>query len=374
MPPRLSQAFIRCPHCNLPHAVGLSVCPTTGKAIDRSSSRRLSEAPAQPSSSAPPAASTSSAPPPSPDPADRRGLVGTTIDGKYAVRSVLGQGGMAIVYEAEQLVMGRAVALKVLPSDQADRQDAAKRFLQEARAAASLSHPNVCQIFDFGALPDGSPYFVMERLVGEPLSERFARERGLAFLDAVEICLQVLAALGSAHQKAIIHRDIKPDNVFLVRRDPRPPLVKLLDFGVAKIVLPRGETTDETTQLTRAGQVMGTPYYMAPEQAFGDRDLDPRVDLWATGCILYQAITGRKPFTAPSYAGIMNAILTEAPKPLRELRPGTPPELEPVIAKALAKQRDDRYPNAVAFMRDLHKMRVLLFKRGLVPEAMRRGK
>ena len=292
------------------------------------------------------------------------------INGVYAVKALLGQGGMATVYEAEQTNMGRPVAIKVLPVDRTSSSEAHKRFLQEARAAAALSHPNICQVFDFGALPDGSPYFAMERLVGEALSDRFEREHALPFVDFIDILMQVLAGLGAAHKKGIIHRDVKPENVFLMAREGRPPFVKLLDFGVSKSVAPHTEGSgDDTTQLTRTGIVMGTPFYMAPEQAFGDRHFDARVDLWSTGVIFYEGVAGRRPFGGTSYQTLLNAIIQERPRPIRELRPGTPPEVEMVIEKALSKQREARYQSALEFMGDLQKLRERIVRLGYLPSA-----
>jgi serine/threonine-protein kinase len=303
--------------------------------------------------------------PPPAGPPDRRRLIGTVVGGVYKVKAMLGQGGMASVYEAEQMPMGRDVALKVLALDRSIGDEPWKRFLLEARAAASLSHPNICQVFDFGELEDKSPFYTMERLVGEPLSERIARDNALGFVDVVDILMQILAGLAAAHKKNIVHRDIKPENVFLIVRDGRPPLVKLLDFGVSKIVAP--DEGEDITQITRTGIVMGTPYYMAPEQAYGGRDFDARVDLWSAGVIFYEAIVGRRPFTANNYAALLNAIIREPHKPVRDLRPGTPIEVQMVIDKALSKAREDRYQSATAFMGDLQRLRERLARMGLVP-------
>ena len=300
-------------------------------------------------------------------PPDKRRLIGTVVAGVYKVKSMLGQGGMASVYQAEQQPMGRDVALKVLALDRSIGDEPWKRFLLEARAAASLSHPNICQVFDFGELEDKSPFYTMERLIGEPLSERIARENALGFIDVVDILMQVLAGLAAAHKKNIIHRDIKPENVFLVLRDGRPPLVKLLDFGVSKIMTPDDDGGDDITQITRTGIVMGTPFYMAPEQAYGGRDFDARVDLWSTGIIFFEAIVGRRPFTSNTYAGLLNAIIREPHRQVRELRPGTPVEVQMVIDKALSKAREDRYQSATEFMGDLQRLRERLMKMGLGP-------
>jgi eukaryotic-like serine/threonine-protein kinase len=351
------------------------MCTTLGIAIERrrppSSAPPPPDRPAsvEPASPAPPRAVT---PTPSTPPGqsgwDRRKLVGTVVDGTYLIKGVLGHGGMSIVYDAEQIAIGRPVAIKVLPLDRAESQEAIKRFLHEARAAASLSHPNICQIFNFGTLDDGSPYFTMERLLGEPLSARIEREGALPFLEIIDILMQVLAGLGMAHKKGIVHRDIKPENVFLTPRTGRPPLAKLVDFGLSKAIATDTEKSgDDTTQLTRAGMVMGTPFYMAPEQALGDRKLDERVDLWAVGVLLYEATSGKRPFTATSYTALISQIVTAKPRPLRELRPGTPGEFDVVVERALSKARESRYQTAVEFLKDLTALRMRVLSLGLVP-------
>jgi serine/threonine-protein kinase len=373
----MSQRFIRCVYCGLPHDVNQSVCPATGKAIDR---RRLntSSIPAQrepiagpPSNGpfrarpvSPPAAlAPAPAPPPVrhvstvPPRQAHRDLLGKTIGGKYLVRSVLGEGGMGAVYEAENLALGRSVAMKVLHPAQARKKVAVKRFHQEARAAGAIGHPNICEVYDLGTLDDGSPYLVMERLVGETLADRIASEGGLPFDDVIDVCTQVLSGLVAAHEKGIVHRDIKPENIFLTRRVGCPPVAKLLDFGVSKMIAPIMNEKDEDLDLTRTGMVMGTPFYMSPEQARGDRNLDARVDLYACGVIIYEAITGKRPFTAANYNALLLQILTTSPRPARELRPALPQGFDEVLDKALARNREDRFQSAAAFQRELQTLR-----------------
>ncbi|MCC6646142.1 MAG: serine/threonine protein kinase [Polyangiaceae bacterium] len=278
-------------------------------------------------------------------------LVGRVLGDKYGVTALIGEGGMGAVYEAEHLTIGRHVALKVLHPKNARRPDAVQRFHHEARVAGSIGHPNICEIYDVGRLPDGTPFLVMERLFGEGLSDRIAREGALPFLDVIEIVVQVLSALVAAHAKGVIHRDIKPENIFLSARTGMPPMVKLLDFGISKV------EKEEELHLTRTGMVMGTPFYMAPEQARGDRTIDHRIDLYATGALLYESLTGRRPFTAPNYNALLVQILSGTPRPLRELRPALPARFEAITAKALAKSRDDRYASAEEFLRELATLR-----------------
>jgi eukaryotic-like serine/threonine-protein kinase len=365
----MSQRFIRCGHCGIPHDGQQVFCPSTGKAI-RTKSRRAVEREAPPV----PSAALASLPtrPVIPAPASSRRalprrLIGKTIGGKYVVRSILGEGGMGTVFEAEHLALGRLVAVKILHARQATKKDAVRRFQHEARAAAAIGHPNICGVIDLGSLDDGSPYIVMERLVGETLADRIASEGGLPFEDVIDILVQVLSGLVAAHEQRIVHRDIKPENIFLTTRVGCPPLVKLLDFGVSKIAglpidqrvassIPSRPPSDEVN-LTRTGMVMGTPYYMAPEQARGERDLDSRVDLYACGVILYESLTGKRPFSAHNYNALLAQVLSATPRPASELRPALPAPFGVVIEKAMARRCEDRYGTAAEFQRDLQALR-----------------
>jgi serine/threonine protein kinase len=263
---------------------------------------------------------------------------------------------MGTVYEAEHIALGRSVAIKVLRSALALKPEAVRRFQQEARAAGAIGHPNICGVTDLGTLDDGSPYMVMDRLAGETLADRVASERGLPFEDVVDILTQVLSALVAAHEQRILHRDIKPENVFLTARVGCPPLAKLLDFGVSKVMVDAADSRAELN-LTRTGMVMGTPYYMAPEQARGERDVDGRVDLYACGVIMYESLTGKRPFTADNYNALLVQILSGTPRPARDLRPALPASYAAVIEKAMARRREDRYASAVEFQRDLQRLR-----------------
>ena len=274
------------------------------------------------------------------------------------MRGTLGEGGMGTVFEAEHIALGRSVAVKVLNHTHATKKDSIRRFQQEARSAGAIGHQNICGVMDLGTLDDGSPYIVMERLQGETLAERVAAEAGLPFDDVIDILVQVLSGLVAAHEQQIVHRDIKPENIFLTRRVGCPPLVKVLDFGVSKMTGPLGASVrQEDLALTRTGMVMGTPYYMAPEQARGERDLDARVDLYACGVILYEALTGRRPFVALNYNALLVQILTATPRAASDLRPALPLGFEAVIEKAMARRREDRYATASDFQHDLLALR-----------------
>jgi serine/threonine protein kinase len=321
---------VACPFCGQHHAAEESLCPWTGKPLPGT--------PAQKGTG------------PEGTGAEAFPLIGQTLGGKYFVRSALGKGGMGTVYEAVNVQIGRVVAIKALHPKQLKKEEAVKRFYQEARAAGSIGHPNICEVYDIGTLENGCPYLVMERLVGVTLADRLAKEGALPIDDVLDALGQVLFALVLAHEKGIVHRDIKPENVFLTQRSGFAPIAKLLDFGVSKILPASQGTRDSDLDLTRAGMVMGTPFYMSPEQARGDRDLDARVDIYGCGVLLYESLTGKKPFEAKSYNVLLWQILTKNPTPARDLRPEISVSVARVIERAMSRSRDDRYPNAAAFI------------------------
>ena len=262
--------------------------------------------------------------------------VGATVDGRYDVESVLGEGGMGVVYRCTHTIIGKKVAMKVLRADMARNEEVVGRFLNEARSASSIGNPHIIDISDFGRLPDGATYFVMEYLEGTVLSA--AAENGPLAHDRIgTIIIQLAEALGAAHDVGIVHRDLKPENIFLVRRGSQRDFVKVLDFGIAKVANAGG-------RMTQAGQVFGTPHYMAPEQAAGG-DVDHRADIYAVGVILYELVTGRLPFDADTFMGILSQHMYKEPEP-----PSTflqfqrlDPDLERVILCCLKKDPRDRY-------------------------------
>jgi serine/threonine protein kinase len=294
---------------------------------------------------------------PTPSTMPHQELIGAVIGGKYQVRSLLGSGGMGSVFEAVHVGIGRHCAVKILNANQLQKKDAVRRFHHEARAAARIGHPNICEVYDLGTLEDGRPYLVMERLVGETWADCIAREGGLPFVDVIDVMRQVLSGLYAAHENGIIHRDIKPENVFLTKRVGCPPVAKLLDFGVSKMMTHHPQSKDDgDLEMTRTGIVLGTPYYLAPEQARGDRNLDARVDIYACGVMLYEALAGRRPFVAANYNALLIQILTGAPRPIHEQRKDIPEDLVLVLNKAMARERHQRYPNAIAFQSDLQQV------------------
>jgi len=278
-------------------------------------------------------------------------LIGQVLGGKYRAIRVLGEGGMGTVYECEHVAIHRRVAVKVLNAAQARKKASLARFQNEAHVAGAIGHPNICEIYDMGELDDNSPFLVMELLTGETLADRIASEGALPFDDIVDIISQVLSGLVAAHDKAVIHRDIKPENVFLTQRPGLPPMIKLLDFGISKM------GGGEELHLTRTGMVMGTPYYMSPEQARGDRKLDHRVDIYATGVMTYECLTGRRPFVAANYNALLVQILTGSPRPLHDLRPAVSDGFADFVAKAMHRDRNHRFQDAAEMQRELVNLR-----------------
>jgi len=243
-------------------------------------------------------ASSPSAPPAAPP---TEALVGKRVH-KYEIVRVIGRGGMGTVYEAVNTAIGKRVAMKFIDADTVNNADAVARFQREAQAASAVESAHIVDIFDSGISEEGQPYIVMELLRGEDLGHRIKRCGRVELAEAVHITAQILRGLARAHKAGIVHRDLKPDNIFLVDRDDDPSFAKILDFGISK-VRRRGETPVNT--LTRQGTVLGTPFYMSPEQAQAQPDVDARSDLWAVGAILYECLTGRPPYTGATYEQVI---------------------------------------------------------------------
>jgi serine/threonine-protein kinase len=267
----------------------------------------------------------------------RDSLVGKTIADRYSVVRRLGRGGMGVVYEARHLALGRSVAIKVLKSDRAREGVARARFEREARAAASAGSEHIVEVHDFGTTPEGEPYIVMELLEGMDLAALIAKEGALPTGRALGIARQLGRALAAAHDKGIIHRDLKSENVFVVDRDGKD-FVKLLDFGISKI-----HDGGDDPGLTGSDVLLGTPRYMAPEQARGETDLDGRVDVYALGVILYEMLTSRVPFLGRTSLEIVQKHLHATPDSIRGQRADVTEEVERVVMRALAKDRDERF-------------------------------
>lgn len=275
--------------------------------------------------------------------------VGTVLGGKYRLVRKLGEGGMGIVYEAEHMDLGKRLAVKLLQPTYASNRDILKRFQQEARAACRIGHPGIVDVSDIGMTPDREPYMVMELLHGESLAAALERHGSLPLDRAADILGQVLSALSAAHGAGIVHRDIKPDNVFLTHLGDRADFVKLLDFGISKFLA--GSLAG--AKLTQTGSVLGTPLYLAPEQARGDRDIDHRVDIYAVGVMAYQMLSGRVPYSADNYQQLLFRIVTEPPVPLEKVAPDLAEEVVDLIDRAMSKDRRERPRDALAFRRIL---------------------
>ncbi len=267
-------------------------------------------------------------------------MIGQTIS-HYKILSKLGEGGMGVVYKAEDLRLHRFVALKFLPRHlSADRERS--RFIHEAEAASTLDHPNICAIHEIDETPDGQMFIVMPCYEGEPLQAKI--DRGpLKIEEAVEIALHVASGLSKAHEKGIIHRDVKPGNVFITTDG----LVKIVDFGLAKLAT--------QTRLTQEGATVGTVRYMSPEQARGE-EVDRRSDIWSLGVVLYEMVTGRAPFRGEHEPAVVYSIMNDSPEPVTAVRTGVPMELERTIDKCLAKNRDERYQRADELIVDLKRL------------------
>jgi eukaryotic-like serine/threonine-protein kinase len=267
-------------------------------------------------------------------------LTGTLLLDRYCLLRKLGVGGMGTVYEAEHVTIKKRCAIKILNPEFAHRGELVERFLQEARAASMIGHENVVEITDFGATPTGSVFFVMEMLVGEDLSETIKRSAPLPWPRVAGITLQICRALQAAHDKGIVHRDMKPENCFRIERSGNPDFIKVLDFGIAKLTGEDGSSG----RLTSTGMIFGTPTYMSPEQAQGER-VDHRADVYAVGVILYELVTGKVPFTADNFMGILTKHMFEDPPAPSEAAPeaGILPEVEALILKAMQKDRGLRF-------------------------------
>ena len=266
--------------------------------------------------------------------------------GHYRIVRQLGEGGMGAVYLGQHELIGRHAAIKVLLPELSAHRGNVDRFFNEARATSMVSDPGIVQIYDFGFTADQSAYIVMEYLDGEPLSARLHRLVALAPAEALRITRQVAGSLAATHAAGIVHRDLKPDNLFLIR-DPEAPggeRAKILDFGIAKL----GDDDPGNRVVTRTGQIIGTPTYMSPEQAAG-QPVDHRADIYSLGCVLFQMLTGRPPFDIAGTYAVISAHLRDRPPMVTEIAPHVPAELDPIVARCLAKSPSDRF----ASMHDL---------------------
>jgi serine/threonine-protein kinase len=269
-------------------------------------------------------------------------LAGKEIAGRYRILTKLGEGGMGAVYRGEQISLRRSVAVKLLRAELSANPVLLRRFSAEAEAVAKLSHPNTVNVYDFGQDTDGSLFIAMELIEGRSLRSAIAEEGPFAPPRALHIAAQVAASLADAHAHSIVHRDLKPDNVMLQDRGRHKDVVRVLDFGIAKL---RDDSRATQQAMTQAGDMLGTPQYMAPEQIKGEA-IDGRTDIYALGCMLYEMVTGRMPFEAPTIMAMLSKHLIEAPVPPSQRRPdlGLSPAIDQLVLAAMAKEPGRRPP------------------------------
>ena len=271
---------------------------------------------------------------------------GQILDGKYQILRVLGVGGMGSVYEGENTRIHRKVAIKVLHAAVAGKEEIVQRFEREAQAAGRIGSEHIVEVLDLGSLPGGERYMVMEYLEGDPLTKRIKVRGRLQPHDMAPVLQQLLSGLGAAHAAGIVHRDLKPDNIFLVRKNGYD-FVKLLDFGVSKF-----SSVGEELSMTKTGAVMGTPYYMSPEQARG-MTVDQRSDLYSVGVVAFQCLTGRVPFQAETFNELIFKIALEVPEPLETLVPNIDPGISAIVRRAMERDPAHRFQSAADFARAL---------------------
>jgi diguanylate cyclase (GGDEF)-like protein len=279
----------------------------------------------------------------------RKFKAGDIIDKKYCLIEHLGSGGMGIVFLAQHMLLQKKVALKFLQRSPADGDEAIKRFFREAKAAAAVSHRGVAEVYDIGWIDAARPYIVMEYVEGESL-ETFLRRSGgrLPIELATEIAIQILSVLISVHAKQIVHRDLKPENIFVCNDEDGHATVKLLDFGVSKVLTPT-----DSSKLTKAGQIVGSLRYMSPEQVQGEPGIDHRMDLWSVGVILYELLTGTTPFKANRVDELIYQIVREPVEPPSRVRAEIPAAFEAIVLKALSRMPETRHADAAQFRGEL---------------------
>ena len=274
--------------------------------------------------------------------------IGTVLVGKYRISREIGRGGMAVVYEAENIHIGKRVAVKVLAAELITSRVVRERFLREARAAAAVRSPYICDVYDAGEF-DNRPFLVMELLEGESLYDLMSNVRRLDTEQTLKIIVQTAKGLAKAHAAHVVHRDLKPENLFLTKTEEGEIVTKLLDFGLAKFYVPSDDSADQV-RLTREGALFGTPAYMSPEQARGRGEVDHRSDLWALGCIVYECLTGQTVWNVDQGVAMILAQVASSPIPVpSHLRPDLSPEFDAWFEKALARDINDRFQTAREF-------------------------
>jgi eukaryotic-like serine/threonine-protein kinase len=272
--------------------------------------------------------------------------IGQLIEGKYRIIELIGEGGMGAVYLGENVRIQRKVAIKVLHGAYSSNVEVAQRFEREAQAAGRIGNDHILEVLDLGELPGGDRFMVMEHLDGETLAHRIKRLGRMSPQQVAPLAKQMVTGLAAAHAAGIVHRDLKPENIFILKEKAgKKDYIKIIDFGISKFQ-PLG---GDAMKMTRTGVVMGTPYYMAPEQASGSRDADARSDLYAVGVMLYEAVTGRVPFDAPTFNQLMFQIVLSEPPPPQAVVPDLDPAFASVVAKGMARDVNHRFQSAAEF-------------------------
>lgn len=286
-------------------------------------------------------------------------LIGRTIDKKYLIQSVLGEGGMAVVYRAHHVQMERTVVIKVMQGWLLSNRNSVERFERECKLTAKLNHPNIVSVYDVGLINGKEPYLVMEYIKGESLADKIHNSGALPYATTANIIIQICRGLQEAHTSGIIHRDLKPDNVLLQHKSDRPDWVKIVDFGISNFV-------HGSKKLTKTGRMVGTPEYIAPEQ-LKDRPIDMRTDLYGIGIMMFEMLTGRVPFDGESAESILMKHLLEDAPTMAEVRPELAENnlFQPIVDKLLKKNPDDRYQTATELRLDVeHALNAVLLKKG----------
>ncbi len=278
-------------------------------------------------------------------------MLGRVLGNRYRVLSRLGEGGMGTVYLCEHAVLQRRFALKVLRAELAGDPELVERFRNEAIAASRIGQENVVDVVDFGGDEDGALYYVMEALDGRSLGAILREDGPLSVARALGLLEQICRALGAAHARGVVHRDVKPENVFVVRREGGDEQVKVLDFGISHVPAAPG-----CERLTRAGAIIGTPEYMAPEQATGGT-VDHRADVYAVGVLAFEMLTGALPIEAPTEIATLVAAQTQPPDPPSRRNSAVPPEVDALVLRALAKRPEHRHPSMAAFAAEIARLR-----------------
>ncbi len=286
---------------------------------------------------------------------ERRGTdqwLGKIVDGRYRVEEVLGRGGMGVVYKITHQRMGKIAAMKVLHSEMAKNPEVVARFQREAEAVSRLAHPNTVQVFDFGAM-DGALYLVMEYVRGQDLGALLDRDGPMSFKNAAPLLGQICGSLEEAHHLGVIHRDLKPENILVSRTHSGQDFIKVLDFGLAKI-----SEADDDSSVTSAGSIVGTPYYMSPEQIRAEEEVDHRADIYSLGALMYRLVTADNAFNAKTPVGVLTKHLTDDVEPPSERHPHLqiPKKLDAIIQKCMAKEPVDRYQSVRSLLEDIEQL------------------